>query len=93
MVRYIAMFLLILVSVAAAASAQPPSYPAPYSYSRPPYQAPYPMPYPQAPPSQAQFGIRCATQFGICVMRAPGPLGYGCSCPGPFGLVLGTIVN
>jgi hypothetical protein len=39
------------------------------------------------------LGSRCATQFGICMMGAPGQVGTVCTCPTVQGLAPGQIVQ
>jgi hypothetical protein len=66
------------------------------------FVAPPPAP-PILPPNfnqQRQFqntarpvGSHCSTQVGVCVLNAPGQLGYQCQCTTPRGPILGRIVN
>ena len=60
----------------------------------PPPQAPPVLPpvYQGYPPvQQPQFGFRCATQYGICLMAQAGPVGMACYCPTAYGAVYGQI--
>lgn len=54
----------------------------------PQYGAPPPMyvPMPQ------QFSNRCATNFGVCMLRGAGPMGQPCYCNTPQGPVPGQII-
>ncbi len=40
---------------------------------------------------QPQFGFRCATPYGVCLMAQGGPLGMACYCPTSYGAVPGQI--
>jgi len=57
-----------------------------------------PPPAPILPPNFNQqqqaprVGYRCSTQVGICVLNAPGQVGFRCSCSTPRGAVPGQII-
>ena len=77
--------MLLAASAAAAQFLPPPQAP---PVLPPTYQQRYP---PQATMQQRQFGSRCATQAGICVMQQPGQLGAACFCPTAYGAVYGQV--
>jgi hypothetical protein len=83
---------LVLGAAAPALAQCPPYCPYPPFPPQPPMQPPPPG-YPPGGPYSQPMGFRCATPAGVCPLAGPGPLGFQCSCPSPFGIAVGRIVN
>ena len=95
-IRLLVLSALALGTAAPALAQCPPYCPYPPFPPQPPMHPPppgFPPGYPPGGPYSQPMGFRCVTPAGVCPLAGPGPLGFQCSCPSPFGIAVGRIVN